>query len=90
MPTRTPAHLEEQVLDLRRTRRRVQDRLGPDLAIPARTVGRILARHNMPRLALLDPLTGEVIRSSKQTAVRYEKDYPGELVHMDVKDREDP
>ena len=27
----------------------------------------------------------QVIRSSKQTAVRYERDRPGELVHMDVK-----
>ena len=39
----------------------------------------------MPRLCELDPLTGEVIRSSKTTAVRYERDRPGELVHMDVK-----
>lgn len=46
MLTRTPAHLEEQVLDLRRARRREQDRIGPDLGIPARTFGRILARHN--------------------------------------------
>lgn len=30
-------------------------------------------------------LTGLVIGSSKQTAVRYERDRPGELVHMDVK-----
>ena len=30
-------------------------------------------------------MTGEVIRSSKATAVRYERDRPGELVHMDVK-----
>jgi hypothetical protein len=30
-------------------------------------------------------MTGEVIGSSKQTAVRYERDRPGELVHMDVK-----
>ena len=30
-------------------------------------------------------MTGEVIRSSKPTAVRYERDRPGELVHMDVK-----
>src|SRR3954447_12408989 len=28
---------------------------------------------------------GEVIRASKVTAVRYERDRPGELVHMDVK-----
>jgi transposase InsO family protein len=30
-------------------------------------------------------MTGEVIRSSKATAVRYERERPGELVHMDVK-----
>jgi transposase InsO family protein len=45
----------------------------------------VLARHKMPRLALLDPITGEVIRASKVTAVRYEREHPGELVHMDVK-----
>ena len=33
----------------------------------------------------LDPITGEVIRASKATAQRYERDRPGELVHMDVK-----
>ena len=36
-------------------------------------------------LAELDPMTGQVIRSSKATAVRYEREQPGELVHMDVK-----
>jgi hypothetical protein len=30
-------------------------------------------------------LTGAVIRSSKATTVRYERERPGELVHMDVK-----
>ena len=30
-------------------------------------------------------MTGEVIRASKTTAVRYERDHPGELVHVDVK-----
>ncbi len=30
-------------------------------------------------------MTGAVIRSSKQTATRYERSRPGELVHMDVK-----
>jgi transposase InsO family protein len=39
----------------------------------------------MPRLCALDPLTGQLIRSSKATAVRYERARPGELVHMDVK-----
>jgi hypothetical protein len=31
----------------------------------------------LPRLAHLDPMTGEVIRASKVTAVRYERDKPG-------------
>lgn len=39
----------------------------------------------MPPLACLDPMTGHVIRTCKQTAVRYERDKPGELVHVDVK-----
>jgi hypothetical protein len=29
-------------------------------------------------------LTGQLIRSSKQTAVPYERDRPEELVHIDV------
>jgi transposase InsO family protein len=45
----------------------------------------VLARRGSPRLACLDPLTGAVIRASKVTACRYERDRPGELVHMDVK-----
>ena len=53
--------------------------------MPARTVSRVLRRHQVPYLRVLDPLTGEVIRSSKATAVRYERDRPGELVHVDVK-----
>ena len=53
--------------------------------MPARTVARVLRRHRLPYLRVLDPLTGEVIRSSKTTAVRYERDRPGELVHVDVK-----
>ena len=32
-----------------------------------------------------DPITGEVIRASKTTTLTYERDRPGELVHMDVK-----
>ena len=48
-------------------------------------MSRILRRHDVPRLCTLDPITGEQIRSSKQTTIRYERDRPGELVHMDVK-----
>lgn len=84
-PTRTAPEVEEAVLAMRRRERRGQDWLGPELGLPARTVSRVLRRHQVPYLRECDPLTGEVIRSSKTTAVRYERDRPGELVHMDVK-----
>jgi transposase InsO family protein len=85
MPTRTSPAVEAKVLAARLKHRRGQDWLGPELGVPARTVSRILRRNNVPRLAVCDPMTGEVIRASKTTAVRYERDRPGELVHMDVK-----
>jgi transposase InsO family protein len=85
MPTRTAPEVEAMVLGARREHRRGPDWLGPELGVPARTVSRILRRHGVPRLAVCDPMTGEVIRASKTTAVRYERDRPGELVHMDVK-----
>jgi transposase InsO family protein len=85
MPTRTSVEVEAQVLAARVEHRRGQDWLGPELGVPPRTVSRILRRHDVPRLVECDPLTGEVIRASKATAVRYERDRPGELIHMDVK-----
>jgi transposase InsO family protein len=85
MPMRTAPEVEARVIAARREHRRGQDWLGPELGVPARTVSRILRRHHMPRLAVCDPMTGEVIRASKTTAVRYERDRPGELGHMDVK-----
>jgi transposase InsO family protein len=84
-PTRTAADVEAQVVKLRTGERRGRDWIAAELGIPARTVSRILARHQLPHLAMLDPMTGLAIRASKTTAVRYERDRPGELVHMDVK-----
>jgi transposase InsO family protein len=84
-PTQTPVEVEEAIVAKRREERRGQDWLGPELAVPARTVSRVLRRHGVPYLRECDPLTGEVIRASKTTAVRYERDRPGELTHMDVK-----
>jgi transposase InsO family protein len=85
MPARTSLEVELRVVAARIEHRRGQDWLGPELGVPARTVGRILRRHDVPRLRECDPLTGAVIRASKTTTVRYERDRPGELVHMDVK-----
>ena len=84
-PARTAPEVEQAVLQMRHHERRGQDWLGPELGLSARTVSRILRRHQVPYLRECDPLTGEVIRSSKTTAIRYEHDHPGSLVHMDVK-----
>ena len=84
-PTRTPHEVEERIVELRTRERRGPDELGAQLGVPARTVSRVLARHGVPHLSALDPMTGAVLRSSKVTAVRYERAYPGALVHMDVK-----
>jgi transposase InsO family protein len=84
-PQRTSAEVEARVVAARAEHRRGQDWLGPELGVPARTVSRVLRRHQLPYLCELDPITGAVIRSSKATAVRYERDRPGELVHVDVK-----
>ena len=85
MPTRTPEQVEQKVLAARAEHREGPDVLGPRVGVAARTVSRILRRHRAPYLRDCDPMTGEVIRSSKATAVRYERQRPGELVHMDVK-----
>jgi transposase InsO family protein len=84
-PSQTPVEVEEQIVATRREERRGQDWIGPELGVAPRTVSRVLRRHGVPYLRECDPMTGEVIRASKTTAVRYERERPGELVHMDVK-----
>lgn len=85
MPSRTDSDAEDRVLAARREHRAGQDVVAGLTGVPARTVGRILRRHQVPYLADCDRMTGQVIRSSKSTAIRYERDRPGELVHIDVK-----
>lgn len=51
---------------------------------PTRTVSRILRRHQLPLLRECDPLTGDIIRASKTTAVRYESDHLAGLGLRDV------
>ncbi|MFH9424807.1 IS481 family transposase [Streptomyces sp. NPDC017529] len=77
-PHRTADCLEDRVCRLRTTRTLGPARLGPILGLPPSTVHRILVRHGLNRLAFLDRSTKTVIR-------RYERNRPGELVHVDVK-----
>ena len=77
-PTRTSTEREAAIVALRRDRRLGPARIAAILNMPASTVHRVLTRHQLPRLAWLDRLTGEPVR-------RYERARPGELVHVDVK-----
>lgn len=84
-PTRTPARLERRVLTARSRLRCGPAGLAHHTGVPAATCGRILRRHAVDRLADCDPLTGARIRATRHTHERYERDRPGELVHIDVK-----
>jgi transposase len=85
MPQRTSARVEQKVLTARRRRKRGAVVLAAELGLVASTVGRILARHHMPHLSAIDPITGESVRTSRRSANRYEHRTPGSLVHVDVK-----
>ena len=80
-PHRRPRSLSEhQVRRILLARRRLRvgpHRLGPLLGHPRSTVYGVLRRHGQSRLAHADRLTG--------APVRYVRERPGELVHLDVK-----
>jgi transposase InsO family protein len=77
-PARTPLRLERRIVGLRVSRRLGPARIAFRLGLHASTVHAVLARYRCPRLAHLDRGTGRPVR-------RYERDRPGELVHVDVK-----
>jgi transposase InsO family protein len=85
MPARTPKRVEQRVLAARRRRQRGAVVLAAELDMNPSTVGRILKRHDVPRLATIDPITGERVRSSRRSQNRYEHREPGGLIHVDVK-----
>jgi transposase InsO family protein len=85
MPARTPKALERRVLAARRRRKRGAVVLAAELGLNPSTVGRVLARHQMPHLAAIDPVTGEALRSSRRSPNRYEHPTPGAMIHVDVK-----
>jgi transposase len=78
LPGKTRPELKARVCVLRTQLKRGPRRLAPLLGMPASTVHAVLTRHGLHRLAWLDRPTGTPIR-------RYERDRPGELIHVDVK-----
>src|SRR3954469_15367217 len=53
-PTRTPAQLEDRIVELRRQERRGPAWLGAELGLPARKISQVLVRRGRPRLSTLD------------------------------------
>jgi transposase InsO family protein len=76
-PRRLPAEREQAILAWRQTHRVGPHRIGWALGEARSTVWAVLARHHLPRLADLDRPSGQV--------VRYQRQRPGELVHVDIK-----
>jgi transposase InsO family protein len=68
---------ERQILRARRRLKRGPHHLAPLLGRPRSTVYGVLRRHGMGRLDRTDRPTG--------VPIRYEREHPGELVHIDVK-----
>ncbi|GAA1606919.1 IS481-like element ISMsm9 family transposase [Streptomyces globosus] len=77
-PRRTATRTERRIIKVRLARRWGPARIAGLLNVPASTVHRVLTRFRLARLTHLDRVTGTVIR-------RYEREHPGELVHVDIK-----
>jgi transposase InsO family protein len=76
-PARTPESLKRQIVRLRWRKRLGPVQIAGRVGVPASTVHAVLVRCRINRLASIDRVTGEPIR-------RYERERPGELIHVDV------
>lgn len=77
-PHQTSSVLEGEIAELRRELKLGPARIGSRLGVAASTVHKVLVRLGLNRLSWIDRPTGQVIR-------RYERDAPGDLVHVDIK-----
>lgn len=85
MPRRTSVATTAAIVAARRAHHAGPVRLAAILGIAASTIGVVLARAGMPRLADVDRLTGELLRGRRHSDRRYEREHPGDLLHVDVK-----
>lgn len=74
-PHATPETTRVQVMERRRARQTYRT-ISHDLALSSSTVGRVLKRAGLNRMAALEP--AEPVR-------RYEHEAPGDLLHLDIK-----
>lgn len=76
-PRQLPEAAEQEILALRQRLRVGPRRLGPLVGRHHSTVSAVLQRHGLSRLRDLDRATG--------TPIRYVRERPGELIHVDMK-----
>jgi transposase InsO family protein len=77
-PNRTPEPVKRKIVHLRWKKRLGPVQIAGELGMAASTVHAVLVRCRINRLTHVDRRTGEPAR-------RYEHEYPGSLVHVDVK-----
>ena len=77
MPSKTPPELVRRIVRIRWRRRLGPVQIAGELGLAPSTVHAVLVRCRINRLSRIDRVTGEPIR-------RYEHDYPGALIHVDV------
>jgi transposase InsO family protein len=77
-PNRAPEPVRQQVLALRRRHRWGAQHIGHEVGLAASTVGAILRAEGLGRLDHGDRATPEPVQ-------RYQRERPGELIHVDVK-----
>ena len=87
---RRPARLTSAEVTAAIVAARVAEHAGPvrlaaALGLPASTIGAVIARAGLPRLAEVDRLTGELLRGRRHSDRRYEHPHAGDLLHVDVK-----
>jgi transposase InsO family protein len=71
----TPQDVLERIIALRR-RRWCGEQIARETGVSTATVSRVLQRSGLSRLKALDP---------PQPVIRYQRDQPGELIHIDIK-----
>ena len=81
-PNRTPQRVRREVIRLRRKRRWGAGHIGFEVGLAASTVQNILTAEGLGRLDRGDRATDG---GSKPRPRRYQRQHPGELIHVDVK-----
>ena len=78
-PNRTPRRIRRDIVRLRKKRRWGADHIGHELGLAASTVQQVLRSEGLARLDRGDRAT------NADPVRRYQRDRPGELIHVDVK-----